>query len=207
MKKVLFVGAHTDDELCAAGTLSKFLHLSCEIFIMPFSFCEESTEQLGYPKDILHKEFFESMQILEIKLNNVFTGSIPVRNFPQHRQAILDKMINIKKMVNPDIIIVPSLKDKHQDHAVIAQEAVRAFPFCTILGFETLRSPLASRHKCYVKLNSENVSQKMACIDCYKSQKVRKGMNRDRAMSALKFRGLQAGCNYAEVFEVINLHL
>ena len=33
---------------------------------------------------------------------------------------------------------MPSLNDIHQDHATIAQEGLRAFKGCTILGYELI---------------------------------------------------------------------
>lgn len=207
MKRLLFLGAHTDDELSSAGTLSKFSGFGYEIFLAVFSFCEESSVQLGYPRDILIDEFECSMKVLEIKEDHLFKARYPVRNFPQYRQNILDDLIKIKKIVKPSIVIMPSLRDVHQDHCVVAREGKRAFPNITILCYETPKSPLSSKHLCYVKLESAHIKKKGAYIDCYKSQKVRNGMTRARAFLMMRFRGAQAGYESAEVFEVLGLHL
>jgi len=206
MNRILFIGAHTDDEQWAAGTLSKFKKTH-EVYLAIFSFCEKSSEQLGYSKDILEKEFISSTKVLGIENQNIFTSHFPVRHFSEHRQVILDKLIDIRKRVKPNIVITHNLQDRHQDHLVIAEECRRAFPYSTLLGFETFKGPLNVEHKCYVRLKLEHVNMKLACFNCYKSQKVRKNPKRSQIISSMLFRGAQAGCTYAEAFEVIHLYL
>lgn len=201
--RVLFVGAHTDDEVNSAGTLARFLENKNEVFFLVFSFCEESSRNLGYAEDILESEFDCSLKTIGIKKENVYTNRFPVRNFPQYRQAILDKLIRIERDIKPDLVLIPSSVDVHQDHYVLLEEGRRAFKHCTILGYESPKSPVSSYHICYVRLNSNHFQTKLACLNCYKSQTVRDSMRAEVKTSLTKLRGMQAGCKWAEAFEVV----
>lgn len=204
MRKLLFVGAHIDDEQCAAGTLAK-LGDEYEIFVLALSKCEESTVQIGYAPWVLVEEFKNSMEVLRI--SNYSIGEFAVRHLPEHRQEVLDVLISYRKWLNPDMVITSSIQDRHQDHRTVACEARRAFPYVTLLGFETPKNPLTTNHRCYVELDPEHLLQKEHCVECYKSQKVRDGMNVSIARATAQFRGAQIGRDYAEAFEVSMLRL
>ena len=62
---------------------------------------------------------------------------LPVRIFLDYRQHILDTMIRIRDDIKPDLVIMPSLNDTHQDHNVVSNEGFRAFKRNSILGYET----------------------------------------------------------------------
>ena len=78
----------------------------------------EATTEIGIPADCLTVHDFD------------------VRTFPDHRQAILELLIEIWNDWQPDCVFQPSLHDVHQDHQTIAQEGLRAFKRTTILGYE-----------------------------------------------------------------------
>ena len=59
-----------------------------------------------------------------------------MRTFPDHRQEILELLIEIWNDWQPDCVFQPSLHDVHQDHQTIASEGLRAFKRTTILGYE-----------------------------------------------------------------------
>ena len=115
-KDILILSPHTDDaEFGCGGLISKFREMGVNVYVIVFSLCEQSVPR-HLPRDILKKEFYASSKVLNIPKEFIFTASIPVRIFPERRQEILDRMITLKKDLNPDLVIVPSLKDTHQDH-------------------------------------------------------------------------------------------
>ena len=71
-----------------------------------------------------------------IDKEHLFILDYPVREFTSHRQDILDDMIKIGNRLNPDYVFAPSLNDVHQDHHVIAEEAIRAFKKTTLFAYE-----------------------------------------------------------------------
>ena len=205
--RVLFVGAHTDDEISSAGTLAKFMERGYEVFIAVFSFCEKSSEALGYPRDILEKEFACSMSILGLDSEHVLALHYPVRDFPQYRQAILEDLVRWKKDIKPSLVLIPHSADTHQDHQVIAEEGKRAFAGSTILGYESPKRLILSTHVGFVRLTPDHWLVKEKCLECYVSQSSRFGADIKTRGLLAKFRGLQAGCGIAEAFEVIRLYL
>ena len=67
---------------------------------------------------------------------NLTVHDFDVRTFPDHRQDILELLIELWNDWEPDVVFQPSLHDIHQDHQTIAAEGLRAFKRTTILGYE-----------------------------------------------------------------------
>ena len=197
-KRILLIGAHGDDEVASAGFLSKFLRRGHEVFVVIFSF--------GNIADIAVPEFDACLKVLGIEKENSFKYQYPIRHFPEYRQPILEELVALRKEIKPHVVLVPNSMDIHQDHHVVFSESRRAFDKCTILGYESPKHLLSVNNICYVRLNTEDCKKKIACMDCYKSQAFR--MNGGCAAfwePLAKLRGIQAGCKYAEAFEVIRM--
>lgn len=202
-KKVLILAPHTDDgELGCGGTISKLIDEGAEIFYAAFSVCEISVPE-GLPTNILELELQKARKVLGIKEENMFLYHYPVRTFPEHRQEILQHLIDIRNKINPDLVLMPSLHDIHQDHATIATEGVRAFKNTTILGYEMLWNNLSVNSQTFVILSENNVNKKIEAFNCYESQKFRNYANQDFIKSLAAMRGTQIGEKYAESFEVV----
>ena len=78
----------------------------------------------------------EATAELGIPAENLTVHDFDVRTFPDHRQEILELLIEIWNDWQPDCVFQPSLHDVHQDHQTIATEGLRAFKRTTILGYE-----------------------------------------------------------------------
>ncbi|HRH91229.1 MAG TPA: PIG-L family deacetylase, partial [Agitococcus sp.] len=102
-----------------------------------------------------------------------------------------------------DLVLMPSLKDIHQDHATIAQEGLRAFKGTTILGYELIWNNLSFDTTCFVKLEERHLHAKCSALLEYKSQSGRDYISKDFIFSLAHVRGVQIGAKYAESFEVI----
>jgi len=206
-KKILILAPHTDDgEFGCGGTISRLREAGCEVYYAAFSICEESVPE-GLPKDILQTELYAATSVLEIPRSNVFCFRYPVRRFPAHRQEILEDIIKIRKEVSPDLVFIPSLNDVHQDHHVIAEEGLRAFKNSTLLSYELFWNIITFEHTCFVRLEERHVQQKIESVQAYKSQQFRKYSSPDLMRSQAVMRGVQAGMEYAEVFEVVRLNI
>ena len=202
-KKVLILAPHTDDgELGCGATVSKLIENGAEIYYAAFSVCEISVPK-GLPSNILEIELQKARKVLGIKKENMFLYHYPVRTFPDHRQEILQDLIDIRNRINPDLVLMPNLHDIHQDHATIAQEGVRAFKNTTILGYEMLWNNLSINNQVFIIVSEENVNKKIKAFGCYESQKFRNYANEEFIKSLAAMRGTQIGQKYAESFEVI----
>jgi len=202
-KKVLVLAPHTDDgELGAGGTISRLIREGLDVYYVAFSTAEESVPD-GLPKDILKTEVREATKALGIKRENLYILNYKVRNLNYKRQDILEDLITLRRDVDPDLILMPSLNDIHQDHLTIAQEGLRAFKKCTILGYELIWNNLTFNTTSFVKLNRGDLDKKITALQEYKSQNHRDYVSADFIKSLARTRGVQIGTEFAESFEVV----
>jgi N-acetylglucosamine malate deacetylase 1 len=206
-KNVLVLAPHTDDgELGAGGTIAKLIEGGSNVTYAAFSTAAESVPD-GFPKNILKTEVMEATKSLGIDQKNLIIYDYRVRMLGFHRQDILEDLIKLKSSDKFDLVFTPSLQDIHQDHATIAIETIRAFKNTTILGYELIWNNLSFDTKCFVELDQSHVDTKCLALQNYKSQGSRNYLAKDFITSLAKTRGVQAGYNYAECFEVIRLFL
>lgn len=206
-KRVLVLGAHPDEELGCGGTISKLVKRGIKVYHYYFSTCVESLQDLGLPEDMLIEECNACRRILGIDPAKCGHFDFPVRRFPEHRQAILDTMLMLKKQINPALVMVPNGHDIHQDHNVIYKEALRAFKHASLLGFEMPWNTLTMDHDCLVEIDKDDLDRKISAVACYKSQAGRNYANIEFFQSLAKVRGVQGNMPYAECYEVVRLYL
>lgn len=200
---VLVLAPHTDDgELGAGAFISKLIEQGAKVTYVAFSIAEESVPD-HLPKDILDTEVRAATKRLGIQEDNLFVFNYPVRKLNYARQEILESLIKIRKHNHYDLVLMPSLKDIHQDHATIAQEGLRAFKNTSILGYELIWNNLSFDTTCFVKVEREHVEAKYNALQCYESQAGRVYMSHEFIFSLAKTRGVQIGSEYAESFEVV----
>lgn len=204
-KKVLVLAPHTDDgELGCGGTITKLIEEGAEIHYAAFSVCELSVPE-GKPKDILESEVKQATKLLGIRFENLHLFKYGVRTFPNNRQNILDDLIILKKLIEPDLVFMPCINDIHQDHHTIACEAIRAFKNISILGYEMPWNNYTINTQAFCELEEKHIVNKVRALKCYESQKFRPYANEEFIRSLASVRGVQIGVKYAEVFEVIRL--
>jgi N-acetylglucosamine malate deacetylase 1 len=203
IRRVLILSPHTDDgEFGCGGSIAKLIGQGYEIFYVAFSTAEKSVPE-GLPLDILKKEVLEATAVLGIKRINLIILDYQVRDFPSFRQDILEKIIEIKKDVNPQIVFLPSSNDTHQDHKVISEEGFRAFKNITMLGYEIPWNNLTFTTNCFIGIENEYLEKKINALKCYKSQSHRSYASEDFIRSLARTRGTQIGADYSEAFEII----
>ena len=202
-ENVLVLAPHTDDgELGAGGLIAKLIEQGSKVTYVAFSTAEESVPDY-LPKDILKTEVIEATKKLGILADNLIILNYQVRKLNYFRQEILDDLIKIRNNGQFDLVLMPSLKDIHQDHTTIAQEGLRAFKNTTILGYELIWNNLSFDTTCFVKLDFQHIKAKHLALQCYKSQSARDYMSEDFIFSLARARGVQIGADYAESFEVV----
>ena len=205
-KRVLILSPHTDDgEIAAGGTIARVIEEEKEVYYVAFSSCEMSVPK-NFPKDILKTECEEATKVLGIKPENLILLDYEVRTFPLHRQEILDDMIKLNNRIKPDLVLVSSSNDIHQDHQVINKEALRAFKKnSSIWGYEHPWNNLTFTTDIFVKLEEKQIKKKIESLKAYKSQDFRTYFE-ERYIRALAYtRGAQVNFTYAECFELLRL--
>ena len=190
---ILALSPHTDDtDLGCSGYLQQHKHNN-KIKVIAFSDC-------GNPETAL--EFYNAQDVLGIDECKVLT--FRRRTFHEHRQDILDHLL----IYDPDIVLVPSSSDCHQDHQVITQEAIRAFKHRTILGYYLpWNNVLNYRPNAFCEVYPDQAKKKVEALKCYNTQKDRPYFNEDVILSNLISNGVITGTKYAEAFEVIRYNL
>ena len=202
-KKILVLAPHTDDgELGCGGMMAKALEEYADVYYAAFSTAEESVSE-DYPKNILEIEVKNATEKLGIKLDNLYVYHYTVRKLNYSRQEVLEDLILLKEKIKPDIVFLPSSKDVHQDHITITQEGIRAFKFCTILGYELIWNNLSFDTDCFIQIEERHLEKKIAALSEYKTQAYRNYMTPEFIRAQAIVRGVQIGMKYAETFEVI----
>jgi LmbE family N-acetylglucosaminyl deacetylase len=200
---IVILAPHTDDgEIGCGGAISRWIEEGHGVYYVAFSAAKTSVRP-GFSEDVLEREAQEATRVLGIPRQNLVILDFPVRRFPEHRQKILDKMIDLREQLSPDLVFVPSVNDIHQDHQVIAQEGLRAFKRHTILGYEEPWNNIVFETRCFIPLEERHVRKKVEALRCYESQKRRAYLNEEFVWSLARMRGTQIEGGYAEAYEVL----
>lgn len=200
---ILVLAPHTDDgEFGCGGTIARLLEEKCEVYYVAFSTCRASVPA-GEPEDILEKELKCAMKSFGIPNNHVIILDYPVRQFNVYRQEILDDILCIGNQIKPNVVFAPSIHDIHQDHQVIAEEAMRAFKKTTLLAYEVPWNNFTFDNQAYIEISEGQLKKKRDAIECYKTQKNRPYAAHEFIVGQACVHGVQVGCKYAEVFEVV----
>jgi len=202
---VLILSPHTDDgELAGGGTITRFIEEGKEVHLVVFCGKYEKVIPKKFPRDILKKECLRSTKTLGILPDRVTLLDYELRYFPAFRQEILEDMIDLKQKIKPDLVLVPSSNDMHQDHSTIHQEALRAFKKeASIWGYEHPWNNLSFTTDIFVRLEEKHVKRKIEALQCYESQVDKSYFNERYIWSLAYSRGTQVNWSYAEAFELI----
>jgi LmbE family N-acetylglucosaminyl deacetylase len=201
---VLVLAAHTDDEFGCGGTITRIADSGAHLRYLAFSDCVESVPA-GFPADILRRECAECMAALGCEADDIEVLSFPVRHFPSRRQEILEYLVKVKREYQPDLVLLPSSNDTHQDHRTVYEEGFRAFKTSTILGYELPQNIISFSNSAFVTLTIEHLERKIVALARYESQGQRPYATRNFIESLATVRGVQCGARYAEAFELIRL--
>lgn len=203
-RRVLVLCAHTDDEFGCAGAVLRLVEAGAEVRYLALSACEASVPD-GLPADVLVRECRACTAALGIAPEHVEIGPFPVRYFPRDRQAVLERLVAVARSYRPDLVLLPSSLDTHQDHAVVAQEGFRAFKHATLLGYELPQNLVTFENSAFVALDADTLDRKIGALAAYRSQDFRPYSTAAFVRSLATVRGVQCGAEFAEAFEVVRL--
>jgi LmbE family N-acetylglucosaminyl deacetylase len=197
-QRILVLSPHTDDgELGCGGSISLFTARGSRVYWVVFSSFNPDVR----PSDKLIREYLLSRKVMGI---SEWTDlNMQMRMLHENRQAILDRLFEIKRDFDPDLVFCPSPNDIHRDHKTIANEAMRAFKNVTTLAYECPWNNPVFNNQAFVKLDASHISLKLDALSCYESMKDKPYFNRNYTIGLAVTRGVQAGSDYAEAFEVL----
>jgi LmbE family N-acetylglucosaminyl deacetylase len=202
IRRALVLAPHTDDgEFGCGGTMARLVEAGAEVRYVAFSIATRSLPP-GFAPDTLAREVREATTELGIPESNLTVHDFDVRTFPDHRQEILELLIEIWNDWQPDAVFQPSLHDVHQDHQTIAQEGLRAFKRTTILGYEIPWNNFDFSYQAYIALQTPHIERKVAALAKYASQQHRRYANAEYVWNVARTHGTNVNRDYAEVCQV-----
>ena len=201
-QNILVLAPHTDDgEFGCGGTMARLIESDVKVTYAAFSTAAKSVPE-GFPTDVLKHEVRAATGVLGIDAADLKVYDFEVRTFPTVRQDILEEMIVLQRELDPDCVLMPALIDLHQDHKTVAEEGLRAFKRTTVLAYEIPWNNLNFSQQAYVRLDERHIEKKVEALQCYASQGHRNYLNEDYIRNVALTRGINIGCDFAEVFEV-----
>ncbi len=202
IERILVLAPHTDDgEFGCGGSMARFIEEGKEVFYAAFSTAEKSVPE-GWPKNILELEVREATKRIGIPTTHLIIYKYEVRKLNYVRQEILEKLVELKKEIKPNLVFIPSAHDLHQDHQTVATEAIRAFKQVSILGYELPWNTITFHTQGFIKLNRPHVEKKVFALKAYSSQSQKDYASEEFIWSWARTRGTQIGSQYAETFEI-----
>ena len=208
-ESVLVLAPHTDDaELGCGGTIARLIAEGRAVHVAAFSTAEESIPS-GFPPGSIKLEMMLSLQSLGVPATNIHVFDFPVRKLPQFRQELLEIMVRLARSIAPDLVLIPSRDDVHQDHQAVHAEAIRAFKCSSILGYELPWNQTAFAGQAFMELNQSHLDAKWQALKSYRTQ-----MSLERSYFSASFieglariRGVQGKFLLAEAFEVLRFRI
>jgi N-acetylglucosamine malate deacetylase 1 len=207
--KLLVIAPHTDDaELGCGGTIARYLEEGACVYVAAFSTADDSLPE-SLPQGTLRLEFLESMLRLGVPQDHAFVFGYPVRKLSYHRQEVLEALVELKRKVDPGMVLIPSGSDLHQDHQVLHAEGLRAFKDRTLWGYELPWNHITFSAQAFVVLAERHMEAKWRALTCYQSQI---SMNRqyftsEFIYSLARIRGAQVRTEFAEAYDVMRVKL
>ena len=204
-ERALVLAPHTDDgEFGCGGTMARLVEEGTDVRYVAFSIATRSLPE-GFAPDTLAREVAEATAELGIPAANLTVHDFDVRTFPDHRQEILELLIELWSEWEPDVVFQPSLHDIHQDHQTVAAEGLRAFKRTTILGYEIPWNNLDFAYQAYFALEQRHIERKAEALTKYASQQHRRYANSEYIQNLARTHGINVNREYAEVFQVYRL--
>mgnify|MGYP001284116742 CR=1 FL=1 len=219
MKKVLICLAHADDETIGCGGYIKYLtKKGHKVYCVSFTDGVSARLQVK-PKQIKDRllNSYKASKILGFKFIDNF-------NFPDNQMDqvpllnVIEKIEQIKKKLNPNIVITHNITDLNVDHRVVAEATLTAFrptPEQNSLDILSCEIPSATDFRMIKKqsifvpnfyINIEKfLKHKIQALKFYRKEI--KSYPNSRSLKGIlnlnKLRGNQVGLKFAEAFEIL----
>jgi len=201
--RILAIGAHPDDiEFGCGGTLIKYAGQGHEVFLLVMT-----DGSAGGDKAIRRQEQEDSAQTLCAR--NLFWGNYPDTAIPLDR-ALIQRVEQVIREVQPDFIFVHYYDDTHQDHRHLATSTITATRYTrNVLFYE---GPTTQNFSPSVFVDVDAVlEEKIATLRAHASQMEKTNIEGltilDIARSSAHFRGIQGRVRNAEGFVPLRLFI
>ncbi len=217
-KKILILSPHADDEILGCGGfISKYSKKNYHINVLILTNANKGAPEIYSSKDInlIRNESINANNFIGTK--KLFFENLPalnLTNYPTYKIAnIISKHI---MNINPEIILIPSANDIHDDHKIVFKAAKismrpnKKSNLKKILSYEVLSETEWNENEksfnpnYFVSLDKNDINKKVKAFLKYKSQvkKFPHPRSKEAIINLSKVRGSQVFMNYAEAFKV-----
>ena len=217
-KNISILSPHADDEILGCGGLiSRYSEEGHDIHVLILTNASVSAPELYSKKKInlIREESKKANNLIGTKsLDFENLPALNLHNYPQYK--ISNIITSYVEKIKPEIVLIPSTQDIHQDHKIIFNAAKvslrhnKKSSVKKILSYEVLSETEWNENEqsfnpnYFVKLKKKDVDKKIRAFMKYKSQ-VKKFPN-PRSKEAIfylsRLRGSQVFMEYAEAFKV-----
>lgn len=225
--RILAVGCHPDDvEIACAGTLAKCVARGDTVIV-----CHASSGNLGHviiPPDELtvmrHKEAVKAGSLAGIE---VIAGGFDDLEIYEGNREARDKMVDIIRYADPDVIITHDPDDYMPDHVSVSKLVFDASFTATLPNYHTANTSNAVKLVPIYYMDTlagvgfnpteyvdvtDYIDLKLKMLECHESQIVwmrdHDGIDfPDMVRTCSRYRGYQCGADYAEGFRQCQVYL
>ena len=218
MKKILILSPHADDEILGCGGfISKYSKLSYQINVLILTNANKGAPEIYSTREIqkIRNESKQANKLIGTK--KLFFENLPALNLNNYPIYKITNVINkYVSDINPEIILIPSSNDIHDDHKIIFKAAKVSLRFNKksnlkkILSYEVLSETEWNENEksfnpnYFVSLSISDLNKKVKAFLKYKSQvkKFPHPRSKEGIINLSKVRGSNIFTNFAEAFRV-----
>ncbi|MBQ8175248.1 MAG: PIG-L family deacetylase [Clostridia bacterium] len=225
--RILAIGTHPDDvEIACSGTLAKCVKRGDTVIV-----CHASSGNLGHvvipPDELTVMRAAEAKKAGAMAGIEVIWGGFDDLEIYDNNKEARDKMVDVIRYADPDVIITHDPDDYMPDHTAVSRLVFDASFTATLPNYHTSKTSNAVKlvpifymdtlagvgfnptH--YVDI-SEEIDLKINMLECHESQLVwmreHDGIDfADMVKTCSRYRGYQCGAEYAEGFRQCQVYL
>jgi LmbE family N-acetylglucosaminyl deacetylase len=217
-KKILIISPHADDEILGCGGfISKYSKKNYYVNVLILTNANIGAPEIYSAEEIknIRREAKFANKLIGTK--KVFFENLPavnLNNYPFYKITnIIDRHI---KAINPEIVLIPSTNDIHDDHKIVSRAAkvsmrpIKKSNLKKILSYEVLSETEWNEEgksfnpNYFVHLKKNDINNKINAFLKYKSQvkKFPHPRSKEGIFNLSRVRGSQVFKEYAEAFKV-----
>jgi len=187
------IGVHPDDLVVAvAGTIRAYACAGWRIRCVVLT-----RGEAGGPPDVRMQETRRALGLLGVTEKDIIFGDFPDTGLV-HDHAVIQFLEDASGQ--PDMALIPSIYDAHQDHvaaSLAGRSAFRNTP--DVLMYETPSSTVDFRPEVFVDI-TRHLRAKVGAIRCHRTQRGHRYMSPHHVRCLAEVHGFQARVPYAETF-------
>lgn len=193
-QRVLVVSPHTDDaELACGASIAMAARTAAAVRHIAITACEHPDTPI---------EFARANTLLGVS-DYAILETVPRRLFAERRQRLLDTLLFERSRFKPTLCLIPNRYDRHQDHAALGAECVRAFwDVPEVWAYEQPWNDAGFSPTKHVAIDDEAMARKCDAVSAYQSQAGRSYAHARFVAALAVVRGVQSGTHIAEAFRI-----